>query len=801
MRGRTLPGPLLLPAGFAVLTVVGGLITCFSGLAPLTTPVSTVLAVAGGIAAFTIGPRKSGREDGSRGLSRTGIAAAAVAFLVLLVYGAPVLASGEPGFAGYIKLDDTSTWLAFTDHVLAHGHSVAGLAPSSYEATVQINLSAGYPVGAFIPLAVGGQLAGVDPAWAFQPYLALMAALMALVFFELCRPALPNVWWRAGAALVATQAPLLVGYAWWGGIKEVATALLAALLAAGLALLLPDRSGPGEGNDPAPEPAGLLLRRVVPLPAVAGAALIGVMGVGGAPWILGLLAGGAVLAGFTFRGLPPTRYLVAGLILAIGILVLGLPTVFASGQLFSPSQGPLTSGEEMGNLVAPLKLAQYAGPWPVGDFRLTPGSGLLTAVLVAATLVAAGFGILGAIRSRAGGLLLAAGGTAAGSLVVWLVGSPWIQGKALATGTASFLLLATVGIAALLGGGFPNGRLRAAGAVLLIVPVGVLASNALAYSHSWLSPHAQMAELERIGRQFAGQGPALMTEYQPYGVRHFLRELDAEGASELRRRQIPRLGGGLAEKGEWSDTDQLALDPGDEGVFTYRTLVLRRNPDQSRPPSPYRLVWRGRYYEVWQRPVDFDPASIVAHQPLGEGHQPSAIPDCDQVRALAGQAGPGGEVVAVGRRPNATAELTEYPPGWVPDPAAGTLTPLSDGTATGTVVVPAAGRYRVWLGGSVRGRAEVRIGGVSAGSVRGVLNNNGQYMELEELDLAAGPAAVTVTYERAGALRPATRDYPFGFGPVVIQPVGEPQLIRLPADRAEQLCGKRLDWIEAVRTP
>ena len=28
-----------------------------------------------------------------------------------------------------------------------------------------------------------------------------------------------------------------------------------------------------------------------------------------------------------------------------------------------------------------------------------------------------------------------------------------------------------------------------------------------------------------------------MTDYEPYGVRHFLREADPEGASELRRRE------------------------------------------------------------------------------------------------------------------------------------------------------------------------------------------------------------------------------------------------------------------------
>ena len=64
----------------------------------------------------------------------------AAAVCVFLVFGAPVILSGSATFAGYIKLDDTFTWLAFTDHVLAHVHSTSILAPSSYEATGQINL-------------------------------------------------------------------------------------------------------------------------------------------------------------------------------------------------------------------------------------------------------------------------------------------------------------------------------------------------------------------------------------------------------------------------------------------------------------------------------------------------------------------------------------------------------------------------------------------------------------------------------------------------------------------------------------
>ena len=47
--------------------------------------------------------------------------AAGGAAAVYAVYAAPVVASGKATFAGYITLDDTSTWLALTDRAMEHG--------------------------------------------------------------------------------------------------------------------------------------------------------------------------------------------------------------------------------------------------------------------------------------------------------------------------------------------------------------------------------------------------------------------------------------------------------------------------------------------------------------------------------------------------------------------------------------------------------------------------------------------------------------------------------------------------------
>ena len=70
-----------------------------------------------------------------------------------------------------------------TDRVMEHGRSLAGLAPSTYEATLATTLAIGYPTGSLMPLGIGHQLLSYDIAWLFQPYLAFLAALLALALY------------------------------------------------------------------------------------------------------------------------------------------------------------------------------------------------------------------------------------------------------------------------------------------------------------------------------------------------------------------------------------------------------------------------------------------------------------------------------------------------------------------------------------------------------------------------------------------------------------------------------------------
>jgi hypothetical protein len=760
--GRRLPGSLLAPAGFAVIVVVAGLFTSRGETAFLATPAVVLLALAGAALTYPWSGRRPHRW------------AVAAALGVFAVYAAPVVLSGHATFTGYIKLDDTATWMAFVDRLMDHGRDLSGLAPSSYQTTLSVNLPSGYPVGAFLPLGVGTKLTGTDVAWLVQPYMATMAALLALTLYWLARPLVESRPLRALVAFGAAQSALLFGYGLWGGVKELAVALALAAMAA----LAPAAARPGIG-----------WRGILPV-AVATTALLTMVGSGGLVWVAPIL--GLVAIGL-WRSRGARELFARAWPLALVVALLGIPALFAAGA-FSPTQGGLTNAAELGNLVHPLSLAQYAGVWIGGDFRLDPSREALTIFLIVLALLAAAAGAWLAWRRRAWEPLLYAVGASVGSVAVFLYSSPWVGAKALASGSPALLLLALAGAAA-----FALRVERVLGTtVLALVLAGVLWSNALGYHDVNLAPYEQLRELDSIGDEFAGEGPALMTEYQPYGARHFLRAADAEGASELRFRPIALVAGGELEKGEWGDTDQIALP----SLLTYRTLVLRRNPAQSRPPSVYSLVRRGDYYDVWQRPVAAG-AAIVEHLPLGSFEDPAASPACAEVRALASLAGPGGTVAAVERAPTVVASLAdaEAPPTWIPtEPGSPDLIPHGPGTARLRVAVPRAGEYGFYLQGSVRNQLTLLVDGVEIGAVEEQLNESSQFLYFGTAPLAAGSHEVALVLD-GQSLAPGSGGPPQPIGPLVLSPARaeDPPVRELPSARAASLCGRHLDWVEALR--
>lgn len=759
--GTRLPGALVPAVGFAAVVVLGQAMTVADATAEWATPAVVVLALAG----LALGARARRLPDPI---------ALLLAVTLVLVVGAPVLLSGEATFAGFIKLDDTATWLALTDRILEHGRSLDGLAPSTYEATLFFNLGDGYPIGVFVPFGIAAKLAGLDPAWAIQPYIATLAAILGLALWQLAAVVADAPWTRFGAAFIGAQPALLVGYGLWGGVKEVAAA---ALLAAAVAATLWALEQPREA------------RRLL-APTLLAAALVGVLSGGGLIWLAPLaLYATAALAGRLGPRAAAVRLGIAG----AGLVALSLPAIVPGG-LLPPTSSPLTADAAQGNLIGPLDPAQVAGIWPVGDFRLSPDADGLVLIAVAVTTAAALLAALWWARRRRPGPALLLISSLWGAVALLVLGSPWVAGKALATASAAIPFAAMLAVGLLARGG---ARI-AAGGLALLVAGGVLWSNALAFRDVNLAPRAQLSELEGIGELIAGEGPTLITEYSPFAARHFLRDADAESISELRRRRIPLRNGALVAKGLSADTDE--VDPAALGAF--RTLVIRRSPAASRPPSQFRLLWAGETYEVWQRPRSAPAAA--ARLPLGDRWDPVARPRCRRIAALARGAPPGARLIAA-RRPGTLVvplSQTRYPSRWRRDYPASAPVPSTPGTILATVHIAREGAYEIWLGGSLRPRVELLIDGEPAGEVRHQLNNAGGYVSLGRATLVPGSHRIQVSF--AGPdLHPGSGGRADQIGPLSLATATarDARLVRMRAGAAlARLCARSWDWVE-LRPP
>lgn len=740
VAGVAVPLPVLVPTGFAALVVVGTAITA-TPAASLTTPLVVALAAIG---LCVTRPRWPTRSEAY---------ALAAAGVVLLAYGAPVLSSGTATFTGYIKLDDTATFLAFVDQLFSHGTDFSQLAPSSHEATLAVNLGNGYPVGTFMPLGVGSQLIGSDPAWLWQPAIAFSAAMLCLALFSLTRSSGLNPVASALVSGLAAQAALLYGYGLWGGAKEVVGA---GLLALGVATTLLTRP---------------LTARSALVPATAGAAFLAVMSIGGLAWLAPATALFVLGAGRNLRAWVALLVLTA----ALAIPTLREAVTFLSQDTVSS----LRSDTELGNLAAPLSVRQILGVWPAGDFRAAPSATWATVVLLALVLWGIGAGFWLGSRTRQTALAALAVSVVLPCVVFVAFGSPWIGGKALAMSAPAVLAL---GLAGLLG---LQGTWRVAGlAAAGLVAGGVLWSNTLQYREVWLAPYGQLRELEMIGEQFAGQGPALMTEYNPNAVRHFLRRLDAEGASELRRRLVPLATGRTLDKAEFADIDELELA---SLTQTYPLLVLRRSPVGSRPPGAYQLALRGAWYDVWQRA-----GAPQSHLSLGTQLVPVARPACAELSTFAA----GSAAIRFPAPVSTVVGGLTAPAGWS-QLTSGVVVPSGGGELAVQLSVPAAGRYGVWIGGSFRGTLHATIGGASPAttlSARNHLNPSGMWLRLGEVDLAAGSQLVTLRLE-SGGWRGGSSGPAFPLGPFAL--AQEPQnALHTRPSTDPNVCEFPYDWVE-----
>ena len=183
---------------------------------------------------------------------------------------------------------------------------------------------------------------------------------------------------------------------------------------------------------------------------------------------------------------------------------------------------------------------------------------------------------------------------------------PWSGAPGPAIPLAALALAALLAITLALGlGVVSTGRPLA----LALFAVALLACAAIASANASLAPYDRLGELGEIDGRFAGQGPAILFEEEPF-AELFLEDLE------------------LAERRP-ADPDRLDY----RELLGYPLLVIPRFPAQSRPPLPYRRAYLGEDYEVWKLPRTAT-FRLLFHMPIGEPGVPVALPDCSQTVGL-----------------------------------------------------------------------------------------------------------------------------------------------------------------------
>jgi hypothetical protein len=791
-------GILLVPLGLAAVLLVTLIATEWSATARVAVPLVGVGAVVGLILQW---PR--------RALEPWPLLAAVG---ILLVYGAPVLLSGQATFTGIIKLDDTSTWLNIIDHTMTHLHPAAGsVSASTYQLVFTGDVGPTYPLGAFMLPAAGHALTGIDAAWIVQPYIALCGAALGLGVYALVEPVIESPRIRALIAFVAAQPALLYGYSLWGGEKEVTAAFLLVLGIALLTRAIAERPA---------NPRGLL-----PL-AVSASALIVTLSVGAIAWAGPALIG--MVAVWVYRARPAgifphaLKRLARDLgLLGVSTAVLMLPVWLTVSSFVSKiSTGLLTSSnrsaeEVLGNLLQPLSGWQLAGIWPVGDFRVRAPT-LASVLLIGCVLVAAAAAIWLTVRRRQFSIFAYVTVALIGCGIFYFIGTtPWVLGKSLAISSPALLAAAATGAGML----FSHDRRWVTGAGMLAMAViagGVLWSNFLAYRDTTLAPRARFAELQHIGDLLKGAGPTFDNEYEVYADRHFLRAGDPVEPAEYRPALLPLSDGVLMTKSAEADLDSFPLST----LEPYRSIVTRRSPVESRPPSIYSLTWQGRYYQLWQRSAR-PAAHILQHVPLGESStlpfcgtaqnaasrplcsiDPVAVPACPTILGLARTALREHAQLLAYQRPApivVRGDDTLWPAPWAHDPQGHTLTPTTPGQAVSHIAVAGSGRYELWLGGNFARGFDVSVDAHQVGRVKDELSNFGGYVPVADLFLTAGVHTFTLTYPHSDFTPGSGNTLFTTLAAIALEPTdGLVTQLTVAPRQAKSLCGRSLDWIEVV---
>jgi hypothetical protein len=775
LSGRgLLPASLLLTVGAAALIALCQLTTYFSGLAPATPYVIAVASVAG----LLLERGRVRALIGRIGPSWWQLAVPVAAYAIAL---APVLLAGRATFSSYMALGDSAFHMMGADFLIRHGQDYAHLdMRNSYGLFINNYYALGYPTGADAVLGASASLLHQSVMWLFQPFNAFMLAIASGPAWLLARRMRLDGAWAALAALTAILGALVFAYELIGSIKEITA--LPMMLTLG-ALVVMHRRWLGRAPNAA-----------IPF-ALAAAAGVSALGLAFGVWalvavvVLAVIAAREVLAGRQ----SPARTLALIGAGAITTLIAAWPTWIHASRSLQVAQN-IANTANPGNLATPLHATQIFGIWLLGSYKVSPAGDalLLTQASILVVFLAAVLGAVQLLRIRSYALAGWLGGMLFAWLLVTEVVTTWASAKTLMLTSPIVVLLAWGGLAWLRASRASVLAPVAAWLAALAIVGGVLVSDALQYRSSNLAPTTRYQELASINSRFAGRGPTLVTDFDEYSM-YELRDMDVGGPDFA----YPPPALAAIELGYGRPVDLDRAPP--RALLAYPLIVMRRDPEASRPPSAYSLAWQGDYYQVWSRRSKA-PAAL-AHV----GLTGSPAQQCRQIQRFARTAGGrgAGRLVAAASPELVTVSLARpsYPAYWVHKGPLSGFVMRRPGRLSARFELPTSGAWDVWIQGQFMPTIDVGVDGRPLASIGDELGGYSVPDTVPPIPvrLSAGSHHVSVT-------RPSTNLAPGdngweGLGAIFLTPAGagaQPTLSAVPAAHWRSLCGREYQWIELL---
>jgi hypothetical protein len=190
---------------------------------------------------------------------------------------------------------------------------------------------------------------------------------------------------------------------------------------------------------------------------------------------------------------------------------------------------------------------------------------------------------------------------------------------------------------------------------------------------------------------------------------------------------------------------------------------------------------------------------------LGSRFQPAAVPDCKAVMDLAAKASAAHGVLATVYRPEVIV-LNKNGKPVVPKHfyRYGEPHGLVYRTDKYRLNLPFSvrrdGKYRVWVGGSFSSALTAAIDGQRIGLQRNQTEWPGNFLNFGSAHLRPGNHLLVIKHKAPDWRPGSTAIQPFGLGPFVIaQGTDDRDVTIVKPGKAHSLCGKSLDWIEALR--